>query len=63
MNVTTLCKGGLGVLQPENLEKIILKTNILRLLGSPRLGLGEVIRFSHQICTDLKNGPDEFKKA
>ncbi len=33
-------------------------------LGSKRVGgrVG-VIRFSGQICTDLKNGPDEFQKA
>ncbi len=65
MNVTTLCEGGLGGPPPENCEKLTLKPRILRLLGSPRVGrgVGGEIRFSHQICTDLKNGPDEHQKA
>ncbi len=62
MNVTTLYEGGLAVLPQKNFEKkLTLKPCILRLLGSPVEGGG--IRFSHQICTDLKNGPDELQKA
>ncbi len=67
MNVTTLYEGGLGGPPPENLEKPTLKPRILRLLGPPRVGRGVggggVIGFSHQICTDLKNGPVELQKA
>ncbi len=50
---------------PENFEKPTLKPRILRLLGPPKVGrgVGGVIGFSHQICTDLKNGLVELKKA
>ncbi len=66
MNATTLYEGGSGDPPPENFEKLTLKPRILRLLGSPRVGEGvggRVIRFSHQIWTDLKNGPVKFQKA
>ncbi len=57
--MTTLSKGGLGVL-----HLITLKTYIVRFLSSKRVGGGVgIIRFSHHTCTDLKNGPDEFQKA
>ena len=61
--------GGSGGPPPENFEKrLTLKPDIVRLWGSPRVGGGvggggAGIRFSHQICTDLKNGPDELQKA
>ncbi len=58
--------GGSGRPPPENFEKPTLKPRILRLLEPPRWVEGSgggVIGFSHQICTDLKNGPVELQKA
>ncbi len=60
--------GGSGGPPPKIFAKLTLKPCILRLLGSPRVGVGvrgggRVIRFSHPICTDLKNVPDGFQKA
>ncbi len=66
MNVATLYEGGLGVLPQKILKEPTLKPRILRLLGPPRVGrggVGGVIGFSHQICTDLNNGPVELQKA
>ncbi len=59
---STLYEGG----PPGIFENPTLKPRILRLLGPPRVGRGVgggVIGFSHQICTDLKNDPNEFQKA
>ncbi len=54
----------------ETFEKLTLLPCILRLMGSPRVvggvGRGVIIFPQHiwmQICTDLKNGPNEFQKA
>ncbi len=54
-----------GVLPQKILEKPTLKQRILSLMGPARVGrgVGGVIGFSRQICTDLKNGPVELQKA
>ncbi len=61
-------EGGYGGPPPENFEKTYFKTIYSEAFGLTKGGWkcrggGGVIRFSHQICTDLKNGPEEFQKA
>ncbi len=57
--------GGSGGPPPANFEKPTLKPRILRLLGPASVGrgVGGVIGFSQQICTDLKNGQVELQKS
>ncbi len=59
MNVTTLCEGGLKVLPRKFWKTYHVFWGFWTHQGWVEGG----IRFSDQICTDLKNGPDELQKA